>query len=140
MEKDEMIMDAEVRNKQIEQYLDNAEAEFDRLLEEGSKKRQRNVIRWSALCGVAVAAGVALLLWLGPQRSTPDVPLTPVQITEGIRQMMLLDIGEIESIVATPMGSYAILTASLTDGSSCSYILKCNDAEGTTTLLAYTNN
>ena len=88
------------------------------------------MIRWSALCGVAVAAGVALLLWLGPQRSTPDVPLTPVQITEGIRQMMLLDIGEIESIVATPMGSYAILTASLTDGSSCSYILKCNDAEG----------
>ena len=32
------------------------------------------------------------------------------------------------------------LTARLKDGSTCSYILECNDAEGTTTLLAYTNN
>lgn len=135
-----MIMDAEIRNKQIEQYLDSSCAEFDALLEEGNRKRQRKVIRWTALCGVAAAASIALLLWLSPQRSTQDMPLTPVQITEGIQQMMLLDIGEIESIVATPMGSYAILTATLTDGSSCSYILKCNDAEGTTTLLAYTNN
>ena len=53
--------------------------------------------------------------------------------------MMLLDIGDIENIVVTPMDSYAILTAHLKDGTTCSYILKCNDDEGTTTLLAYTH-
>ena len=43
-------------------------------------------------------------------------------------------------IVVTPTASYAILTAQLKDGNTCSYILKCNDDEGTTTLLAYTND
>jgi hypothetical protein len=86
------------------------------------------------------AAVVALVLWLVPTHKAPENPLTPIQIAEGIQQMMLLEIGDIDSIVATPKDSYAILTARLKDGSTCSYILKCNDAEGTTTLLAYTNN
>ena len=54
--------------------------------------------------------------------------------------MMLLDLGDIENIVVTPMDSYAILDARMKNGSICSYILKCNDDEGTTTLLAYSNN
>ena len=134
-----MTMDIEKRNL-IERYLDDGEAEFDRILAEGEGKRRQKVIRWSAVLGAACAAAVALLLWLVPTRQVPESPMTPVQIAEGIQQMMLLDIGDIDSIVATPKGSYAILTARLKDGSTCSYILKCNDAEGTTTLLAYTNN
>ena len=134
-----MTMDIEKRNL-IERYLDDGEAEFDRILAEGEGKRRQKVIRWSAVLGAACAAAVALLLWLVPTRQAPEEPLTPIQIAEGIQQMMLLDIGDIDSIVATPKGSYAILTARLKDGSTCSYILKCNDAEGTTTLLAYTNN
>lgn len=116
---------------------EEAEAEFDRIMEEGDRKRHRKVVRWTALLGAAVAAGIAILLWLVPMRPASPAPLTPVQIAEGIQQIMLLDIGEIESIVATPMDSYAILTARLKDGSTCSYILKCNDDEGTTTLFAY---
>ena len=134
-----MTMDIEKRNL-IERYLDEGEAEFDRLLAEGESKRHQKIIRWSAVLGAACAAAVALLLWLVPTRQAPEEPLTPIQIAEGIQQMMLLDFGDIDSIVATPKGSYAILTARLKDGSTCSYILKCNDAEGTTTLLAYTNN
>ena len=64
---------------------------------------------------------------------------TPIQIAEGIQQMMLLDIGDIDSIVATPYESYAILTAQLKDGSTCAYILKFNDDLGTPMLLAYNN-
>ena len=139
MEENEMTMDIE-NNKLIERYLDDGEAEFDRILAEGERKRQRRFIRWTAGLGAACAAAVALLLWLVPTRQTTENPLTPLQIAEGIQQMMLLDIGDIDSIVATPKGSYAILTARLKDGSTCSYILKCNDAEGTTTLLAFTNN
>ena len=134
-----MTMDKETRNKMIDDYLDSAEAEFDRILAEGERKRHRKIVRWSSLLGVAAAAAVALLLWLGPTRSSSDNPLTPIQIADGIQQMMLLDIGDIESIVVKPADSYAILTARLKDGNTCSYILKCNDEEGTTSLLAYTD-
>ena len=123
---------------QIDRYLDCAESEFDRILEKGERKRR--IVRWSALAGIACAAAIALFFWLVPTTPSSGEMMTPVQIAEGIQQMMLLDIGDIDSIVATPKDSYAILTARLKDGSTCSYILKCNDAEGTTTLLAYTNN
>lgn len=134
-----MTMDIEKRAL-IDRYLDGGEAEFDWILAEGESQRRRKMIRWSAVLGAACVAVVALVLWLVPMRKAPENPLTPIQIAEGIQQMMLLEIGDIDSIVATPKDSYAILTARLKDGSTCSYILKCNDAEGTTTLLAYTNN
>lgn len=134
-----MTMDIEKRAL-IDRYLDGGEAEFDRILAESESQRRRTMIRWSAMLGAACAAVFALVLWLVPMRKAPENPLTPIQIAEGIQQMMLLEIGDIDSIVATPKDSYAILTARLKDGSTCSYILKCNDAEGTTTLLAYTNN
>ena len=134
-----MTMDIEKRAL-IDRYLDGGEAEFNRILAEGESQRRRKMIRWSAVLGAASAAVVALVLWLVPTHKAPENPLTPIQIAEGIQQMMLLEIGDIDSIVATPKDSYAILTARLKDGSTCSYILKCNDAEGTTTLLAYKNN
>ena len=134
-----MTMDIE-KQEWIDRYLDEGEAAFDRIMVEGESKRRRMIVRWSAVAGAACAAAVALLLWLVPTRKDPEDLMTPLQIAEGIQQMMLLDIGDIDSIVATPKDSYAILTAHLKDGSTCSYILKCNDAEGTTTLLAYTNN
>ena len=126
----------ENRKYQIDRYLDDAEAEFDRILEKGERKRR--IVRWSALAGIAAAA-VAFLLWLAPARPAPSTTLTPVQIAEGIRQMMLLDIGDIDSIVATPGDNCAILTAHLKDGKTCSFILTCNEDEGTTSLLAYTD-
>lgn len=127
----------ENRKYQIDQYLNEAEAEFDRILAKGEKKRR--IVRWSALAGIAAAAAVALLLWLAPARPAPSTTLTPVQIAEGIQQMMLLDIGDIASIVATPGDNCAILTAHLKGGKTCSFILTCNEDEGTTSLLAYTD-
>ena len=124
----------------IDRYLGDGEAEFDRILAERERKQHRRIIRWTAGLGAACAAAVALLFWLIPTRQAAENPLTPIQIAEGIQQLMLLDIGDIESIVATPKDSYAILTARLKDGSTCSFILKCNEVEGTTTLLAYTEN
>lgn len=139
MEQVEMNMDMENRNRQIEQYLDEAEAEFDRIVEAGQQKRRR-IIRWSALTGAAVAASFALLLWMPLRRPSSGTPLTPIQIAEGIRQIGLLDLGDIESIVATPMETHAILTARLKDGTTCTYILKFDEEEGTATLLAYNTN
>ena len=125
------------KNIQIERYMEDAEADFDRILEAGERRRQRAIVRWTALSGLAVAACAAILFWLAPMRSASVKQLTPIQIAEGIEQMMLLDIGEIESITATPEDSHAILTAHLKDGSTCTFILRFDDKEGTTTLLAY---
>jgi len=133
-------MDQEARNQLIEQYLDASEAEFDRIVEAGGRKRRRRIIRWTALLGSAAAAGIALLLWLAPAHPSSGTLLTPVQIAEGIQQMTLLDIGDIASIEATPFETHALLTAHLKDGSTCSYILQFDDEEGTTTLLAYTDD
>ena len=55
MAKDEMTME-ENRKYQIDQYLNEAEAEFDRILAKGEKKRR--IVRWSALAGFAAAAAV----------------------------------------------------------------------------------
>ena len=122
---------------QIDRYLNDAESEFDWILAKGEKKR-RNV-RWWALAGIACAAAIALFFWLVPATPSSGEPMTPVQIAEGIQQMMLLDIGDIESIEAVPKDSYAILTAHLKDGSICSYILTYDEGEGTTSLLACQN-
>jgi hypothetical protein len=134
-----MTMDKE-NNKLIDRYLGDGEAEFDRILAEREWNRNRRIIRWTVGLGAACAAAVALLLRIIPTHQAAETPLTPIQIAEGIQQLMLLEIGDIDSIVATPKGSHAILTARLKDGSTCSFLLKCNDAEGTTTLIAYTEN
>ena len=138
MEENEMTMDIETRDL-IERYLDGSEADFDRVLAVGERKRRRRNMRRAAGLASVCAAAVALVLWLIPSRQVSDNTLTPIQIAAGIQQMMLLDIGEIQSIEATPEGSYAILTAHLKDGTSCSYIMKCDEVEGTTTLLANNN-
>ena len=136
MEKDNIAVE-ENRKYQIERYLNDAEAEFDQILAKDESKRR--IVRRSALVGFAFAAAIALLFWIVPATRSSVEPLTPIQIAEGIQQMMLLDIGDIESIEAVPKDSYAILTARLKDGSTCSYIMKCDEVEGTTTLLAYNN-
>ena len=129
-------MDIETRNKIIDQYLDGAEAQFDDILKAGERKRQRIIVRLVALA----AACIALILWLAPAHQSTDNTLTPIQIADGIQQMMLLDIGDIDYIEAIPTDSYAILTARLKDGSTCTYVLRCDNPDGTTTLLAYTND
>lgn len=66
-----------------------------------------------------------------------EEPISPVAIAEGIRQIMMLSPDEIETVVATPSGSKAILTAYLKDGRTFSYILTYDTDDGTTSLLAY---
>ena len=138
MEKDTMTMEDKYIY-QIDSYLNDAEVEFDRILAMDGRKNK--IVHRSALIAFASAAAVALFFWLGSAMpSSVEQRLTPVQIAEGISQMMLLDIGDIESIEAVPKDTYAILTARMKDGSTCSYIMKCDEVEGTTTLFAHNNN
>lgn len=122
--------------------LDETEAEFDRLLAAGGNGsnngngRGRRRLRWRAGIAAAAAAAIALFFFLRPAGSK-EQPISPVAIAEGIRQIMMLSPDEIETVVATPSGSKAILTAYLKDGQTFSYILTYDTDDGTTSLLAY---
>lgn len=122
--------------------LDETEAEFDRLVATGGNGsnngngRGRRRLRWRAGIAAAAAAAIALFFFLRPAGSK-EQPISPVAIAEGIRQIMMLSPDEIETVVATPSGSKAILTAYLKDGRTFSYILTYDTDDGTTSLLAY---
>ena len=124
--------------------LDETEAEFDRLVaasgngsNNGSNNgRGRRRLRWRAGIAAAAAAAIVLFFFLRPAGSK-EQPISPVAIAEGIRQIMMLSPDEIETVVATPSGSKAILTAYLKDGRTFSYILTYDTDDGTTSLLAY---
>ena len=122
--------------------LDETEAEFDRLVAAGGNGsnngngRGRRRLRWRAGIAAAAAAAIALFFFLRPVGSK-EQPISPVAIAEGIRQIMMLSPDEIETVVATPSGSKAILTAYLKDGRTFSYILTYDTDDGTTSLLAY---
>ena len=120
--------------------LDETEAEFDRLVAAGGNGSNngggRRRLRWRACIAAAAAAAIALFFFLRPVGSK-EQPISPVAIAEGIRQIMMLSPDEIETVVATPSGSKAILTAYLKDGRTFSYILTYDTDDGTTSLLAY---
>ena len=116
--------------------LDETEAEFDRLVAAGGNGGGRRRLRWRAGIATAAAAAIALFFFLRPAGSK-EQPISPVAIAEGIRQIMMLSPDEIETVVATPSGSKAILTAYLKDGRTFSYILTYDTDDGTTSLLAY---
>lgn len=128
--------------------LDETEAEFDRLVAAGGNGsnngnngnngngRGRRRLRWRSGIAAAAAAAIALFFFLRPAGSK-EQPISPVAIAEGIRQIMMLSPDEIETVVATPSGSKAILTAYLKDGRTFSYILTYDTDDGTTSLLAY---
>ena len=120
--------------------LDETEAEFDRLVAAGGNGSNngggRRRLRWRAGIAAAAAAAIALFFFLRPVGSK-EQPISPVAIAEGIRQIMMLSPDEIETVVATPSGSKAILTAYLKDGRTFSYILTYDTDDGTTSLLAY---
>ena len=121
--------------------LDETEAEFDRLVAAGGNGSNNGNgrggrLRWRAGIAAAAAAAITLFFFLRPAGSK-EQPISPVAIAEGIRQIMMLSPDEIETVVATPSGSKAILTAYLKDGRTFSYILTYDTDDGTTSLLAY---
>ena len=119
-----------------EKYLSEEDvAEFDRIVGEYEKKlRRRRVLRWTA--GIAAAAAVATLVLLIRPDSGREIPLSPVEIAEGIDQLMNLKPDEIVSITAIPQGSRAILTAQMKDGRECSYIMTIEEGTGNLSLVA----
>ena len=97
---------------------DAAGREFDYII--ASRKSRMRAVRWAygfAAC-VAVAVGLALFF---PHRQTCD--FNGLEIAQGIERIMFLDMENVESVTARPKGNNVIITALLTDGSKCSYMM-----------------
>ena len=77
-------------------------------------------VRWASgfVACVAVAVGLALFF---PHRRTCD--FNGLEIAQGIERIMFLDMENVESVTARPKGNNVIITALMTDGSKCSYMM-----------------
>ena len=96
-------------------------------------ERKKNV-RQIYLAVTAVAACIALLvLFVRPFKGNE---FTPIEIAENINLLMQLDTQDVDSIVARPQGSRVILTATMKDGSSSTFVMVRNRRDGSTSILA----
>lgn len=111
---------------------DEGADEYDRIATSKAIPLKMNIFRWAA--GI-VAAAVALFFILN-SRIPQEKPISPVEIAEGIDQLMNLKPDDITSITAIPQGSRAILTAKLKDGRECSYIMTIEEGTGNLSLVA----
>lgn len=125
-------------NELIDSYLSDEGVEvFDNVVE-GARRRsgRAKILSWSA--AVLTAAAVAAMFFLPSFYQPVDTTdISSVQIAEAIQNIIDLDLGDVETINATPMGDKAILTATLRDGSTYTYIMSCNTDDGSTSILAY---
>lgn len=104
-------------------YLsDESAAEFDRIVRKSESHRRRMLVIGTIL-GAAASLALVLTLW-----SRPDAcEFNGIEIAEGIQQIMHLDTDNVKSFTATPDGNRVILTASMKDGSKCSYVMSRTD-------------
>lgn len=114
-------------------YLSDASVrEFNQMIQ---RKRKRRVLNRPGIwIGVFASAAIAVGLILAFFRKPETEALTTVQILNGIKDMMELNIGDIEYITARPDGGNAILTVTFGDGSEKSYRMIVDENEGTTSL------
>lgn len=125
-------------NELIDSYLSDEGVEiFDNVVDAAKRKSSRvRALSWSA-AGLVAAASIATFVLTKSPMSDSVQTITSIQIAEAIQNIIDLDLGDVETINATPMGDKAILTATLRDGSTYTYIMRCNTDDGSTSILAY---
>ena len=108
--------------------LDYPKAE---VLSDPERKRD---IRQISLAITAIAACIALMVMFIIPRSGDEFTVT--EIAENMNILMEMNDQDVESIVAEPKGSRIILTATLKDGSTTTFIMVRNRKDGTTRIVA----
>lgn len=104
-------------------YLsDESAAEFDRIVRKAESHRRKTIFI-GAILAVAASLALVLTLWSRPD----EFEFNGIEIAEGIQQIMHLDTDNVKSVTATPDGSRVLLTATMKDGSRCSYIMSRAD-------------
>lgn len=125
-------------NELIDSYLSDEGVEiFDNVLDGAKRKVSRvKTLNWLA-AGLVAAASIVMFILPKPSMSDGVNTITSIQIAEAIQNIIELDLGDVETINATPMRDKAMLTATLRDGSTYTYIMSCNTDDGSTSVLAY---
>ncbi len=126
-------------NELIDSYLSDEGVElFDNVVE-GARRRsgRAKILSWSAAVLTAAAAVAAMFFLPSFYQPVDTTGISSVQIAEGIQHIIDLDLGDVETITAKPAGDKAMLTATLRDGSTYTYIMTCNEDDGSTSILAY---
>ncbi len=113
---------------------DEGAKEFDRIAVPKASPLKMKIFRWAG--GIAAVAAAVALFFILNSRIPQEKPISPVEIAEGIDQLMNLKSDDITSITAIPQGSRAILTAKLKDGRECSYIMTIEEGTGNLSLVA----
>ena len=99
-----------------------------------SDPERRRDIRQISLAITAIAACIALMVMFIIPRS--DQEFTVTEIAENMNILMEMNNQDVESIVAEPKGTRVILTATLKDGSSTTFIMIRNRRDGSTRIVA----
>ena len=99
-----------------------------------SDPERRRDIRQISLAITAIAACIALMVMFIIPRGGNDFTVT--EIAENMNILMEMNNQDVESIVAEPKGTRVILTATLKDGSSTTFIMIRNRRDGSTRIVA----
>ncbi len=117
---------------------DEGAEEFDRLVAQ-AKAAPRKPAMHRTLWISGVAATIALLLVLNlhtMHKAEQQAPFDTIEIAEHIQQMMNLNMGDVTSISASPIQECVLLTATLADGTTKTFVMSRGTEEGSTSLLA----
>lgn len=105
--------------KALELEYNLGEAEYDRIIA-ASENRRSKVCKW-ALGSVACAAAVLILALRFIPGSTDTV--NGLELATLVKETALFQMEDVESLTARPMGRHLMVTASMNDGTECSYII-----------------
>lgn len=103
-----------------EAAYDAAEREFDTIIR-SKQNRRTTILRWTY--GFAACAVIALGLGIFLNQRTDTCDFNGIEIAQGISQIMSLDVDNIKNVIAKPKGNNVILTATMNDGSKCTYMM-----------------
>ena len=101
------------------------------LLSDPERKRD---ISYISMAITAIAACIALMVMFIIPRSGDE--FTVSEIAENMNILMEMNNQDVESIVAEPQGSKVILTATLKDGNTTTFIMVRNRWDGSTRIVA----
>lgn len=104
------------------------------ILSDPERKRD---IRQICLAFTAIAACIALMVMFFLPRTEGE--FTPMEIVENMNILMEMDDQRVESIVAEPKGSKVILTATMKDGTTSTFVMIRDRKDGSTRIVAQNN-
>lgn len=115
--------------------------EFDKILSEAKRKKTRKRIFFGIGVICSMAASVALVFLLRPNAVSEDntCAFSPVEIVENLNTMANIDIFDMESMTAEPIGKEVAVTIRLKNNTTVSYLMSKDLKTGSIRMTALNN-